>query len=98
MQFLAAAVNTQDLGTLGVPGLVVIVVVLASVLAYREVRFWPVREKELISENKALQSKIDGIQETRLQQAIETRDKLAEPMQNMTNLMQNILNAVTRGK
>ena len=90
LDLFAAAVNTNDLGSLGAPGLVVIVVVLSGVVVYRE-KYWS---------NKAdkLQARLDAIQDERLTQAIETRDKLAEPMQNMSNLMQNILNAVTNGK
>ena len=87
--YLAAAVDTDALATLG-PGLVVIVVVLAGVIVYRE-RYWSAKADKL-------QDKLDVVQEERLRQAIETRDKLAEPMQNMTNLMTNILNAVTNRK
>lgn len=52
----------------------------------------------LYKENKSLQNRLYDVQEERLRNAIETRDKLAEPMENMTKLMQNILNVVTNGK
>lgn len=98
MSLFAAAIDTNALGTLGVPGLVVIIVVLATVFVYRETKFWPGQMAEYKAENKELRAKNETIQDERLKQAIETRDKLAEPMQNMTALMQNILTQVTNGK
>lgn len=73
----------------------IVILALVTVIIYRE-RYWTRVQNDSRAENKALQDKVDSIQEERLQNAIETRDKLAEPMENMAQLLGNILNVVTK--
>lgn len=60
----------------GLAGLVISV--LAGVVVY------------LVRKNDVLQSKIDALQETRLQDARDTRDKLAEPMEAQSKLSEKM--------
>lgn len=60
--------STNTLSTIGIPGLVFIVLVLAGVIIY------------LYKGNQTLQTKIDTIQEQRITDAKETRDTLVEPL------------------
>lgn len=85
----AAASDAQTLATLGVPGLVFVIFVLAGVIVF------------LYRQNSSLQSKLDEIQERRITDAKETRDRITEPLENQTKLTEKVydllLQSVQRG-
>lgn len=72
----------------GLPAAIVIIA-LVAVIMYREIKYWPKVQSDL-------QLKVDGIQEERLKNALETRDKLTEPIEEMTRTVKNIYEAVLR--
>ena len=86
--------NPQTLYTLGVPGLVFVIIMLAGTLVY----IYRTKEAEL----KESRDKIDAIQEKRLSDAKETRDKITEPLENQTKLSEKtydlLLQLLQRGK
>lgn len=88
------ATNTEALNTLGVPGLVFVIVVLAGVIVFIY------RSKE--SELKLERASKEAIQEQRLVDARETRDKITEPLENQTKLSEKtydlLLQLLQRGK
>lgn len=80
--------NMQALNTLGVPGLVFVIVVLAGVVVF------------LFRKLDLVQTKIDSIQEQRVTDAKETRDKITEPLEKQANLSEKIYDLLlsSRGK
>jgi predicted P-loop ATPase/GTPase len=72
-------------GVLGVT-----VLVLAAVIIY----LYKSYDKKLTDK----QSQVDMIQEERLKNALETRDKLTEPIEEMTRTIKNIYDAVLRNR
>lgn len=86
--------STSDaLATLGVPGLVAVILVLAGVIIY----IYRAKEK--------LQDKYDTMLEKRVIDAKETRDTLVKPVEDlgdtskkMYELLQVLLNGSTRGR
>ena len=78
--------NVMDeiLKSYGLAGLVI--AVLASVVVF------------LYRDSKALQRKYDAMQELRLQDARETRDKLMEPLENQARMSEKIYDLLLNGK
>lgn len=69
-----AASQAEALATLGIPGLVVVIFVLAGVIVF------------LYKQLSAAQSRTDAIQEQRIVDAKETRDKITEPLDKQAEL------------
>lgn len=86
--------DPQTLYTLGVPGLVFVICMLAGALGY----IYRSKETEL----RQTRDKIDAIQEQRLADAKETRDKITEPLENQTKLSEKtydlLFQFIQRGK
>lgn len=78
IHLLAAGVDTEQLGTLGVPGLVVVVVVLAGVVIF------------LYKDGKSERNRNDTIQEQRLVEAKENRDRIGGQMEEQVKLSEKI--------
>lgn len=76
--FATAPTNTEALNTLGVPGLVFVVLILAGVIIF------------LFRKLDIAQTKLDGIQEKRVEDARETRDKITEPLENQARITEKI--------
>jgi hypothetical protein len=72
------APDVSQLYTLGVPGLVVVVLVLSGVIVF------------LYRKADAKDDRIDAIQEQRLSDAKETRDRLTGPMEEQAKLSEKI--------
>lgn len=70
----------------GVLGVTVVVLALVIIFLYRSY------DKKLTDK----QVQIDTIQEERLKNALETRDKLTEPIEEMTRTIKNIYDVVLR--
>ena len=73
-----AATQQEALATLGVPGLVVVVLALVGVIVY------------LYKQLSAAQARTDGIQEQRIVDAKETRDKITTPLEKQAELSEKI--------
>lgn len=84
----AVATNTEALNTLGVPGLVFVVLILAGVIIF------------LFKRLDNLQTKYDTMQEQRVNDARETRDKITEPLENQAKVTEKIYDLLlsSRGK
>ncbi len=74
----ATAVNANDLGTLGVPGLIAVILVLASVIIY------------LVRKNDSLQTKYDNMQEQRIADAKEVGQLITGPLEKLANQQQSM--------
>lgn len=70
--------DKEALQTLGVPGLVVIVVTLATVIIF------------LYRRNEKLQTEKDTIQNQRIEDAKQTRDKVMEPLEKQALMTERI--------
>lgn len=70
--------DTQALASLGVPGLVAVILVLAGVIVF------------LYKKIDTLQTRLDSIQERRIIDATETRDKLTEPLERQAVMSEKI--------
>jgi hypothetical protein len=84
--FLSTANDPQNLYTLGVPGLAFVIIVLAGVIIYLYKTGQTALDKK--------QAQIDAIQEQRIVDAKETRDKLMEPLEKQTQLSEKIYDIV----
>lgn len=82
--------DTQSLATLGIPGLLAVIGVLSTVVVL------------LYNKANSLQVRIDGIQEQRITDARETRDKVMEPLQKQATMSEKtydlLLNFTSRGQ
>lgn len=89
---IAVATNTEALNTLGVPGLVFVILVLSGVIVF----IYRSKEAEL----KLERASKEAIQEQRLVDARETRDKITEPLEKQANLSEKIYDLLlsSRGK
>jgi hypothetical protein len=83
---LADVTDTDALSSLGIPGLVFIVIVLGGVIIY------------LFKNTQKLQNKLDAIQDQRVVDAKETRDKLTEPLAQNSRMSEQIYELLINGR
>lgn len=82
--------DPNSLDSLGIPGLVFVIFILSGVVVF------------LYKRIDTLQTRIDSLQEQRIVDARETRDRITEPLENQTKLSEKtydlLLQFIQRGK
>lgn len=80
--------NTSDLSTLGVPGLIFVIVVLAGVIVFQ----WRSNRADI----KTKDDQITALQERRVVELVELINKLSGPLEKQTQLSQVIYDLLTK--